>query len=110
MTDEEIDALSVGSVIRYGKRGTLRIVRAVNMSHTTPGKVATIECAKRRCSSYPSPFAYVDRHFLKHHCAVTGARLRLDSAADRALAREVDHKGPGYEHKLQQCEAVEFPA
>lgn len=105
MTEDEIDSLSPGSVIRYGERGTLRVIRHIyHKNHDPDSKVIHVQCIKQKCSQYCSPFTEIDRHFLRHHCETTGARLRLDSNLDKAIMGEVGKTGS--EHDIDQCEVV----
>lgn len=108
MTEEEIDALQVGSVIRYGRNRVFRIVRTVYRRFDNrcrrPGAVVHVGCAKKKCNFYPRTLAAIDRHFLRRHCEVTGARHRLDHATDKALAR--DSLIYGYGNRELCCEIV----
>jgi hypothetical protein len=106
MTNDEIDALHKGSVLRVDS-GKLVVVRGIVRNPKT-GMVRSILRARRACSRYPSPLTYLDRHFLRRHCSVTGARVRLDHPMDQALDRELRLSG---RHHQMSCEiAKEFPA
>lgn len=112
MTDDEIDNLSVGSVFRYGKNRTLRVVRKVyRVSNIRckkkPGSVYSVAVVKKRCSQYNGVGTSVDRWFLKRHCEVTGARVRLDHPMDGAFIRDLDRFG--YDKELSCDIRRDFP-
>lgn len=113
MTEEEIDALTVGSVFFYGKNRRLRIVRKVNRppkrSPYGDERVYSVICAKRRCSQYPQAYTFVDRSFLRLNCEVAGARMRLDHPMDKAMERDIEQRDTR-KYELTCDIALEFPA
>ncbi len=98
MTQEELNRVQVGSVLRNIRTGTLRVVRDVSRVRDSKfkrtlkqGDVFCITFAIKNCSWTKRPYTVYNRYDIKRQFELTNVRVKLNSEIDALLAQEMDN-------------------
>jgi hypothetical protein len=114
VTQDELNRLTVGRVIRHVGSGTLRVVRDVarterNKRKLKAGDVFAISCVIKHCSWTRRPLTTLDRYTLRSQYELTNVRVRLDTELDAKLALEAQFRVDGRDPAITCCTVEGLP-